>query len=181
MRGVKVETGALFSYLSPEERVPKDHPLLAIRVIVDRSLAELDGHFHQIYSDLGRPSIPPEHLLRALLLQVFYSERSERQLIEQLDYNLLFHWFVGLGMDDPIWVPTVFTKNRDRLLDNGDRATLFSDGLGASKASGIAVRGAFLCGWHLAGGLGFTKILSAQRSRRSAGRRLGFPWAEGKQ
>ncbi|WP_308387588.1 IS5 family transposase [Acidithiobacillus sp. AMEEHan] len=119
MRGAKVETGALFSYLSPEERVPADHPLRAIRVIVDRALAEFDGHFNQIYSDLGRPSIPPEYLLRALLLQVFYSVRSERQLLEQLDYNLLFRWFVGLGMDAPVWVPTVFTKKRDRLLDNG--------------------------------------------------------------
>ena len=119
MRGAKVETQGMFSYVSPEQRVPQDHPLRAIRVIVDRSLEELDGHFSAIYSALGRPSIPPEFLLRALLLQVFYSIRSERQLMEQLDYNLLFRWFVGLGMDEEIWVPTVFTKNRDRLLDHG--------------------------------------------------------------
>jgi len=119
MRGAKVDTQGMFSYLSPEQRVPIDHPLRAIRVIVDRSLAALNSHFDSIYSDLGRPSIPPEYLLRALLLQVFYSIRSERQLMEQLDYNLLFRWFVGLGMDAPVWVPTVFTKNRDRLLDHG--------------------------------------------------------------
>ncbi|MHB0887244.1 IS5 family transposase [Acidithiobacillus sp.] len=119
MRGAKVETPNMFSYLSPEQRVPQDHPLRAIRVIVDRSLAELDSHFQGIYSAFGRPSIPPEHLLRALLLQVFYSIRSERQLMEQLNYNLLFRWFVGLDMDAAVWVPTVFTKNRDRLLDHG--------------------------------------------------------------
>ena len=137
MRGAKVEMGAMFSYLSPEERVPADHPLRAIRVIVDRSLAELDGHFNQIYSDLGRPSIPPEHLLRALLLQVFYSVRSERQLMEQLAYNLLFRWFVGLGMDDQIWVPTVFTKNRDRLLDNGTVQRFFQTVLEQARHQGL--------------------------------------------
>ncbi|WP_312283651.1 IS5 family transposase [Candidatus Igneacidithiobacillus taiwanensis] len=119
MRGAKVETGNMFSYLSPEQRVPQDHPLRAIRVIVDRSLEALNSHFDSIYSDLGRPSIPPEYLLRALLLQVFYSIRSERQLMEQLNYNLLFRWFVGLDMDAAVWVPTVFSKNRDRLLDHG--------------------------------------------------------------
>ena len=125
MRGAKVETQSLFSYLSPEQRVPQDHPLRAIRVIVDRSLAELDGHFHGLYSAFGRPSIPPEHLLRALLLQVFYSIRSERQMVEQLNYNLLFRWFVGLDMDAAVWVPTVSTKNRDRLVDNGTIRAFF--------------------------------------------------------
>jgi transposase len=125
MRGAKVETQGNFSYISPEQRVPQDHPLRAIRAIVDRSLAELDSHFSTIYSATGRPSVPPEFLLRALLLQVFYSIRSERQLIEQLNYNLLFRWFVGLGMDDAVWVPTVFTKNRDRLLDHGTVQVFF--------------------------------------------------------
>jgi transposase len=125
MRGAKVETQGLFSYISPEQRVPQDHPLRAIRVIVDRSLAELHSPFSAIYSAVGRPSIPPEFLLRALLLQVFYSIRSERQLMEQLDYNLLFRWFVGLGMDDAVLVPTVFTKNRDRLLDHGTVQAFF--------------------------------------------------------
>ncbi|MCE5360750.1 transposase [Candidatus Igneacidithiobacillus taiwanensis] len=119
MRGAKVETQGLFSYLSPEQRVPQDHPLRAIRAIVDRALAEMDSHFGVVFATYGRPSIPPEFLLRALLLQVFYSIRSERQLVEQLNYNLLFRWFVGLGMVDAVWVPTVFSKNRDRLLDQG--------------------------------------------------------------
>ena len=137
MRGVKVETREMFSYVSPEKRVPQDHPLRAIRQIVDQALVELDPHFDLIYSDLGRPSIPPEHLLRALLLQVFYSIRSERQLMEQLDYNLLFRWFVGLGMDAPIWVPTVFTKNRDRLLDNGTIRQFFGFVLDQARAKAL--------------------------------------------
>ncbi len=137
MRGAKVETQGMFSYLSPEQRVPKDHPLRAIRVIVDRSLAALNSHFDSIYSDLGRPSIPPEHLLRALLLQVFYSIRSERQLMEQLDYNLLFRWFVGLGMDSPVWVPTVFTKNRDRLLDHGTVQRFFQTVVEQAREQGL--------------------------------------------
>ncbi len=137
MRGTKIETQGMFSYLSPEQRVPADHPLRAIREIVDQSLAELDGHFHRIYSDLGRPSIPPEHLLRALLLQVFFSICSERQLMEQLDYNLLFRWFVGLGMDAPVWVPTVFTKNRDRLLDHGTVQRFFQSVLDQARTRGL--------------------------------------------
>ncbi|WP_437559403.1 IS5 family transposase [Acidithiobacillus sulfuriphilus] len=137
MRGAKVETQGMFSYVSPEQRVPQDHPLRAIRVIVDRSLEELDGHFSAIYSALGRPSIPPEFLLRALLLQVFYSIRSERQLMEQLDYNLLFRWFVGLGMDEEIWVPTVFTKNRDRLLDHGTVREFFRSALEQARSQNL--------------------------------------------
>jgi len=124
MRGEHEETGALFSYISPAQRVPKDHPLRGIRELVDAALRELSPQFERLYSHTGRPSIPPERLLRALLLQVLYTIRSERQLMEQLDYNLLFRWFVGLSMDDPIWDPTVFTKNRERLL-NGDIAQLF--------------------------------------------------------
>ncbi len=134
MRGAKVETQNLFSYISPEERVPQDHPLRTIRAIVDRALVELDPHFDLIYSDLGRPSIPPEHLQRALLLEVFYSIRSERQLMEQLNYNLLFRWFAGLDMDAPIWVPTVFTKNRDRLLDNGTIRCFFRSVVDQARA-----------------------------------------------
>ena len=117
--------GAMFSYLSPEERVPADHHLRAIRVILDRSSAELDGYFNQMYSDLDRSSIPPEYLLRALRLQASYSVGSEQQLMEQVNYHLLFRSFVDLGMDDQIWVPTVFTMNRDRLLDNGTVQHLF--------------------------------------------------------
>jgi transposase len=107
----------MFSYVSPEQRVPKDHPLRAIRQLVDEILRGMSRDFDRLYATVGRPSIPPERLLRAQLLQIFYSIRSERLLMEQLDYNILFRWFVGLAMDEPIWDPTVFTKNRDRLLN----------------------------------------------------------------
>lgn len=124
MRGDDQPADALFSYVSPEQRVPSDHPLRAVRRMTDEALRTLSGRFDQLYSSIGRPSIPPEHLLRALLLQVLYSVRSERLLMEQLQYNLLFRWFVGLAMDDAVWAPTVFTKNRDRLL-SGDVAEAF--------------------------------------------------------
>ncbi len=124
MRGQDAQQGHMWSYLSPERRVPQDHPLRPIRAMVDQALQDLSPRFALLYSHTGRPSIPPEQLLRALLLQAFYSVRSERQLMEQLDYNLLFRWFVGLAMDDPSWDPTVFTKNRDRLLA-GDIAQAF--------------------------------------------------------
>jgi len=114
----------MFSYLSPEERVPEKHPLRPIRLLVDDALKALSPTFSQLYSAFGRPSIPPEKLLRALLLQVLYTVRSERMLMEQLEYNLLFRWFVGLNMDEAVWVPTVFTKNRDRLWE-GDIAEKF--------------------------------------------------------
>jgi len=124
MRGADERTGAMFSYVSLEERVPADHPLRAVRRITDRALERLSPRFGSLYVNFGRPSIPPEKLLRALLLQALYTIRSERQLMEQLDFNLLFRWFVGLGIDDPVWSPTTFTKNRDRLLD-GEIATAF--------------------------------------------------------
>lgn len=107
----------MFSYVTPEERVPRDHPLRAIREMTDQILEQLSAEFDAMYSRRGRPSIPPEKLLRALLLQLLYTVRSERQLMEQLDYNLLFRWFVGLNMDDAVWDPTVYTKNRQRLLE----------------------------------------------------------------
>ena len=124
MRGDDRQQAAMFSYISPEARVPHDHPLRAIRALVDEVLGELSPRFETLYARAGRPSIPPEKLLRAQLLQVLYTVRSERQLMEQLDYNLLFRWFVGLNMDDAVWDPTVFTKNRQRLLD-GEVATAF--------------------------------------------------------
>ena len=114
----------MWSYVSAEQRVPADHPLRRIRTMVDEVLERLSPRFDKLYSKVGRPSIPPERLLRALLLQVLYTIRSERMLMEQLDYNLLFRWFVGLKMDDPIWDPTVFTKNRERLLE-GEIAQAF--------------------------------------------------------
>lgn len=124
MRGSDVRAEGLFSYVSCEARVPEGHPLRPIRAIVDEALEVLSPEFSKLYSRIGRPSIPPEKLLRALLVQAFYSVRSERQLMEQLDYNLMFRWFVGLSMDAPIWDVTVFTKNRDRLLE-GDVAAKF--------------------------------------------------------
>lgn len=116
MRGGDYQQSAIFSYLSPEQRVPADHPLRAIRQICDRVLSQLSELFATMYAEMGRPSVAPEKLLRALLLQVLYTVRSERMLMEQLDYNLLFRWFVGLNMDDAVWHPTVYSKNRDRLL-----------------------------------------------------------------
>ena len=117
MRGVDHQQSQMFSYLSPETRVRKDHPLRAIRLMVDEVLAQLSGRFDSMYASAGRPSIPPEKLLRAQLLQMLYSIRSERLLMEEMDYNLLFRWFVGLNADDEVWDATVFTKNRDRLLE----------------------------------------------------------------
>jgi transposase len=117
MRGGDQTSGSLFSYVDLENRVPADHPLRLIRVIVNEVLASLSAEFARAYSHTGRPSIPPERLVRALLLQAFYSIRSERQLKEQLDFNLLFRWFVGLGLDDAVWDASTFCKNRDRFLD----------------------------------------------------------------
>jgi transposase len=119
MRGAFRDQGGLFSYISPEARVPEHHPLRKIRELVREVLKDLSRTFGKLYASEGRPSIPPEQLLSALLLQVFYGIRSERQLMEQLNYNLLYRWFVGLSPDDPVWDPTTFTKNRERL-QNGD-------------------------------------------------------------
>lgn len=118
----------MYSYISPEQRVPADHPLRAIRTITDEVLKDMSKAFDRMYSRVGRPSIPPEQLLRALLLQMLYTVRSERLLMEQLDYNLLFRWFVGLNMDDAVWDASTFSKNRDRLLE-GEVAQLFFQGV----------------------------------------------------
>jgi transposase len=132
MRGSDTRSGELFSYIDLEQRVPARHPLRKVRQLVNDVLVSLDAEFAKLYSAFGRESIPPERLLRALLLQALFTIRSERQLMEQLDYNLMFRWFVGLGIDDPVWVPTVFTKNRDRLLD-ADVAARFMEQLLAHK------------------------------------------------
>ena len=124
MRGSDGRSGSLFSYVDLEDRVPRGHPLRSIRQIANGALSDLSGDFAAMYARLGRPSIAPEKLLRASLLQAFYSVRSERQLMERLDFDLLFRWFVGLGIDDPVWDHSVFSKNRDRLLE-GEIAAKF--------------------------------------------------------
>jgi transposase len=134
MRGKDTQQSAIFSYLSPEQRVPLDHPLRPVRTMVDGALKGLSRSFTHLYADWGRPSIAPERLLRALLLQVLYSIRSERMLMEQLEYNLLFRWFVGLNMDEPVWVATVFSKNRDRLLKGHIAEKFFVQVLGQARA-----------------------------------------------
>src|SRR4051795_10469785 len=124
MRGGDRIQSAMFSYLSPETRVRPEHPLRAIRVMVDSALREMSPLFDEMYSEVGRPSVAPEKLLRAQLLQMLYSIRSERLLIEEIDYSVLFRWFVGMNLDEPVWDVTVFTKNRNRLLE-GDVARAF--------------------------------------------------------
>lgn len=134
MRGDDEQQAGMFSYLSPEERVPHEHPLRTIRRLVDRVLGELSPEFDRLYAKVGRPSVPPEKLLRALLLQVLYTIRSERLLMEQLDYNLLFRWFVGLNMDDRVWDPTTFSKNRERLLRGEIAQRFFAQALADAQA-----------------------------------------------
>ncbi len=125
MRGINDSQDGMFSYISPEQRVPKTHPLRPIREMVNRALIEMWPKLEGIYSRTGRPSIAPERLLKALLLQILYSIRSERQLMEQLDYNLLFRWFVGLSMDDSVWDHSTFSKNRDRFLETNLAESFF--------------------------------------------------------
>jgi transposase len=137
MRGTDTQQNAMFSYLSPEQRVPADHPLRRIRVMVEEALKGLSRAFNRIYSEYGRPSVPPEKLLRALLLQLLYTIRSERMLMEQLEYNLLFRWFVGLNMDEAVWVPTVFSKNRDRLLEGDIAEKFFAQVLEQARAADL--------------------------------------------
>ena len=137
MRGQDEQTSHMFSYVSPEQRVPAGHPLRAMRALTDEALRSMSRRFAGLYATTGRPSIPPEQLLRALLLQVLYTVRSERLLMEELHYNLLFRWFVGVNMDDPVWHRTTFTKNRDRLLA-GDVAAAFFDAVTAqARTAGL--------------------------------------------
>lgn len=137
MRGPDIFQAAMFSYLSPEERVPQDHPLRTMRAMVDEVLGKLSPDFTRLYAKTGRPSIPPEQLLRALLLQILYTIRSERLLIEQLQYNLLFRWFVGLNMDDPVWDPTTFSKNRHRLISGQIAQRFFAHVVAQARACGL--------------------------------------------
>jgi transposase len=133
MRGEDRQQSDMFSYVSPERRVPKDHPLRTIWVLSDAALQKLSGRFAALYSETGRPSIAPEKLLRALLLQVLYTIRSERLLMEELDYNLLFRWFVGLNVDDPVWDASTFSKNRDRLLEGAVAQLFFEEVLALAR------------------------------------------------
>lgn len=161
MRGQDTQQGGLFSYLSPETRVPASHPLRPIRESVDRALAALSPKLTTLYAHTGRPSIAPEKLLRALLLQVLYRVRSERLLMEQLAYNLFFRWFVGLDLDAPVWDVTVFTKNRDRLLAGQIATAFFDQVLAQAKAQRLlsdehfTVDGTLIEAW--AGQKSFTK------------------------
>ena len=140
MRGAESGQQVLFSYVAIDARIPADHPLRAMKQLLEPVLAELAPRFAAMYAEGGRPSIPPEQLLRALLLQVLYTIRSERQLIEQLEYNLLFRWFVGLGMDETVWHPTTFTKNRDRMLAAGVAEGFFAAVVRQADTSGLLSR-----------------------------------------
>ena len=137
MRGDDPRHESMFSYVTPEKRVRPDHPLRPIRRMTDAALAQLSARFDDLYATTGRPSIPPEQLLRALLLQMLYSIRSERLLVEELDYSVLYRWFVGLSMDDPVWDATTFTKNRDRLLEGDIADAFFAEVLAAIKQDGL--------------------------------------------
>ena len=137
MRGDDQQQNHMFSYLSPEMRVRKDHPLRAIRAMVDEVLTQLSRRFDGMYATVGRPSIAPEKLLRAQLLQMLYSIRSERLLMEEMDYNLLFRWFVGLNADDEVWDATTFTKNRDRLLEANVAQEFLARVVAQARAKGL--------------------------------------------
>jgi transposase len=137
VRKPEAKQNVLFSYKSIEDRIPEKHPIRTLKKLVDQALDCLDDDFEKLYSNVGRPSIPPEQLIRALLVQVFFSIRSERQLVEQLDYNMLFRWFVGLNPDDPIWDHSTFTKNRDRILEGEICLRFFREVLGIAKNEGL--------------------------------------------
>jgi len=153
MRGKERHQDTMFSYVSMEDRIPAMHPLRGIRKLVDEVLKALSPQFERMYAEVGRPSIPPEQLLRALLLQVLYTIRSERQLVEQLDYNLLYRWFVGLTMDEAVWDVTVYTKNRERLLEGDVAAEFFAKVLSIARKNDLvseehfSVDGTLLEGW----------------------------------
>jgi transposase len=138
MRGEDERSGSLFSYVDLEARVGKDHPLRTIRGVVNEALASLSSEFSALYALMGRPSIPPEKLLRAMLLQAFYTIRSERQLMERLEFDLLFRWFVGMGVDDRAWDHSTFSKNRERMLEGDIAAKLLSAGDGAAAGEAPA-------------------------------------------
>ena len=168
MRGEDQQQNHMFSYLSPEARVRKDHPLRAIRSMVDEVLTQLSRRFDGMYARVGRPSIAPEKLLRAQLLQMLYSIRSERLLMEEMDYNLLFRWFVGLNADDEVWDATTFTKNRDRLLEADVAQEFLSRVVEQARGKGLTSRRALHRGRYAAGSLGESEELSTQRGQADA-------------
>lgn len=173
MRGNDEQQDGVFSYVSLEQRVPASHPLRAIRKMVDEALGQLSGRFEQLYAATGRPSIAPEKLLRALLLQALYGKRSERLLMEELDYSLLFRWFVGLAMDDEVWDATVFSKNRDRLIAGEIASQFFLAVQGQLARLGAVERRALHGGRNHAGSLGVAAQLSCQSRAAGAGQRAG--------
>src|SRR6201984_2569386 len=137
MRGTDQQQSHIFSYLSPEERVRKDHPLRTVRAMVEEVLQQLSPRFDAMYAKVGRPSIPPEKLLRAQLIQMLYSVRSERLLMEEIDYSMLYRWLVGMNLDEPVWDPTVFTKNRTRLLEGDVAREFLAEVVGQAQANGL--------------------------------------------
>ena len=173
MRGGDDRTGELFSYVDLEARVRRDHPLRAIRAVVNEALAALEREFAALYAPIGRPSIPPEKLLRAMLLQAFYSIRSERLLMERLEYDLLFRWFVGIGIDEPAWDHSTFSKNRDRLLDGDIAAKFLAAVLAQPRVKRLSVQRSLLGRRHADRGLGVDEELQAEGriGRSSGGRR----------
>jgi transposase len=168
MRGADEEQSQIFSYLSPEARVRKDHPLRAIRAMVDEVLSEMARQFDAMYASVGRPSIAPEKLLRAQLLQMLYSIRSERLLMEEMDYNLLFRWFVGLNADDAVWDATVFTKNRDRLLEADVAKRFLAQVVEQARGPWPDIGRTLHGGRDTAGSLGGRKKFSAEGKENSA-------------
>ncbi len=166
MRGTFEDQGGLFSYIAPEARVPANHPLRKIRALLRDVLGELNRSLGKLYASEGRPSIPPEQLLSALLLQVFYGIRSERQLMEQLDYNLLYRWFVGLSPDDPIWDPTTSTKNRDRLQNGRGICQIHDQAAEPSTGQAAVVGRTFFGGRNADRGVGLAQEFPPQGRQR---------------
>ena len=146
MRGEDIRQDQLFSYVSTDARIPANHPLRKLRTVVNAILSSMDDQFAPLYAQTGRPSIPPEQLFRALLLQVLYTVRSERQLMEQMDYNLLYRWFVGLTMDEPVWDASTFSANRERLLNQDMAREFFSRVLALAQWRGL-IAGFFVRQW----------------------------------
>jgi transposase len=175
MRGTDKRSGELSSYVDLEQRVRADHPLRAIRTVVSAALDALSGEFAALYSGMGRPSIAPEMLLRAMLLQAFYSVRSERQLMERLEYDLLFRWFFGLGVDEPVWDHSTFSKNRDRLLDGDVAARFLSEILAQPRVRQLLSRDHFSVDGTLVEAWASMKSFSEEGVREAAGAKIS-PW-----